>query len=317
MTDKLTDPAPFRDDLADGPGNGYALWRETPDGVRLRIGVWPAENAVGTILLFNGRTEYIEKYGRVAVDLTAAGYNVVSLDWRGQGLSARLNRDPMLGYVRKFTDYQKDVATLVATVRDLGLAGPLYLLAHSMGGGIGLRSLLEGLPVRRAVFSAPMWGIYVEPLLRPFAPLLFVLSVALGLGLRYAPGIGNKAYILETDFKDNSLTTDPDHWKYFCDQLNGERGFWLGGASLHWALEAYRETRILQQSPRPGLPVLAFVGTREEVVDPVQIKAMFRDWPSATLEHTAGSKHEVLMEAPGIRDDIIAKTIAFFDADRA
>ena len=43
----------------------------------------------------------------------------------------------------------------------LALPRPWRLLAHSMGGTIGLRALTRGVPVAAAVFSAPMWGIRV------------------------------------------------------------------------------------------------------------------------------------------------------------
>jgi len=58
-------PAPLRNDLAEGPQGGSAVWVSAADGVRLRVGGWPAGSG-GTVLLFTGRTEYIEKYGRIA-----------------------------------------------------------------------------------------------------------------------------------------------------------------------------------------------------------------------------------------------------------
>lgn len=309
--------APFRHDLAEGPESGYALWRKTSDGKRLRIGIWPAKNAAGTILLFNGRTEYIEKYGRLAVDLTAAGYNVITPDWRGQGLSERLTNDPMQGYIGTFSEYQHDVAELLATVRDEGMEEPLYLLAHSMGGGIGMRSLLEGLPVRRAVFSAPMWGIFVSPLLRRIMPPVVRTAVWIGLGRLYVPGVRNKTYVLETSFEDNTLTHDQEYWEYFQRHANEEPGLRLGGASLQWAMQAYDEAADLRAGPRPEIPVLTFVGTKEEIVDPDQIASVHVDWPTAELVRVEGSKHEGLMELPSARDEVVSRTINFFDADRA
>ena len=77
--------APFDHALAEGPESARAYWITAADGVRLRVAVWPKDNARGTIVLFPGRTEYVEKYGRVAEELTAAGYAVTAIDWRGQG----------------------------------------------------------------------------------------------------------------------------------------------------------------------------------------------------------------------------------------
>ena len=89
-------PADFYEEIAGGPPGGAAWWVTTSDDIRLRVGFWPCKSPKGTVLLFPGRTEYIEKYGRAAAELTAAGYNVATLDWRGQGFSARMNKDPML-----------------------------------------------------------------------------------------------------------------------------------------------------------------------------------------------------------------------------
>ena len=43
----------------------------------------------GTVCIFPGRTEFIEKYFEVVRDLRARGFAVAVLDWRGQGLSDR------------------------------------------------------------------------------------------------------------------------------------------------------------------------------------------------------------------------------------
>ena len=161
------EPAPFRNDLAEGPDDVQGFWRQSSDGLRLRITLWPASGTKGTILLFNGRTEYAEKYGRIARVLTGAGYATLTIDWRGQGMSDRIARDARLGHVGKFPDYQRDVAEVIAAASELDLPRPWHLLAHSMGGCIGLRALIEGLAVDRALFSAPMWGIKLPPLARP------------------------------------------------------------------------------------------------------------------------------------------------------
>ncbi|MFD2842686.1 alpha/beta fold hydrolase [Paracoccus cavernae] len=115
------------------------------------------------MLLFQGRAEYLEKYNGVAQALNEAGYDVLSLDWRGQGLSDRLIDNPHLSHIADFADYQRDVLELVVAAGELSLPRPWHLLAHSMGGAIGYASLLDELPVVSAVFSSPMWGINTTP----------------------------------------------------------------------------------------------------------------------------------------------------------
>ena len=106
------EPAPFHADLAEGPAGARAHWVHTSDGLRIRLGHFPAEEPRGTVLLFPGRTEYIEKYGRTASDLAAGGYDTLCIDWRGQGLADRLLEDVRTGHVHVFEDYQRDVAAI-------------------------------------------------------------------------------------------------------------------------------------------------------------------------------------------------------------
>lgn len=168
----MSDAAPFLTDAAHGPDGARALWIQSVDGKRLRIGHYPAAADTpvrGTVLLFPGRTEYIEKYGRTAADLAAGGYHTVTIDWRGQGLSDRLLDDARTGHVDVFDDYQRDADALMEWVKAEGLPQPWHLIGHSMGGCIGLRSLMNRLPVASAVFTGPMWGIRISPVMRPAA----------------------------------------------------------------------------------------------------------------------------------------------------
>ena len=173
--------APLFDDIADGPEGGVAHWLKTDDGLKIRVGSWPVATAKGTVLLFPGRTEYVEKYGRAARDFHARGYAMLAVDWRGQGLADRMTEDATKGHVGKFTDYQHDVDATIDHARALGLPEPYYLVAHSMGGGIGLRSLIENMPVKAAAFSGPMWGIAMADLMRPVAWALPRLARPFGL----------------------------------------------------------------------------------------------------------------------------------------
>ncbi len=71
----------------------------TADGVSLRVAQWPASAMPiqGTVLLLQGRAEFIEKYFETVDHFRARGFDVVSFDWRGQGGSERLLRNPRKG----------------------------------------------------------------------------------------------------------------------------------------------------------------------------------------------------------------------------
>jgi alpha-beta hydrolase superfamily lysophospholipase len=130
---------------------------EAADRVSLRVATWlPGERARGTILLMQGRAEFIEKYAETIGDLRRRGYAVVAFDWRGQGGSDRGTSDPTRGHIDDFALYRRDVEAIAHQV--LGtMPNPVVGLAHSMGGCIALTGAREGwLPVQRLVAVAPM-----------------------------------------------------------------------------------------------------------------------------------------------------------------
>lgn len=306
-------PAPLFDAVADAPDGGRAFWLTARDGVRLRIGVWD-KGAKGTVLLFPGRTEYIEKYGRAAKDLAARGFSMLTIDWRGQGLSDRLLDDPATGHVHKFTDYQHDVSAMCDAARTLGLPKPWFLLAHSMGGCTGLRALMEELPVAAAVFSAPMWGIGLRPHVRPAAWALSWISRYGRFGHRYSPGTVPDTYVSIAPFEDNLLTTDTDMYAYMQNQLSAHPGLALGGPSLSWLYAALTETRKLRARPSPDIPTLTYLGSNERIIDTASVHARMSRWPSGKLQMVNGAEHEVLMETPDIRKRVYDESAAFFTA---
>jgi len=306
--------APLFADLAEGPQGGRALWFTAADGVRLRAGIWP-DGERGTVLLFPGRTEYIEKYGRAAEDLRARGYATAVIDWRGQGLADRAYADRLVGHVGDFAEFQRDVDALVDLARAQGLPEPFHLLCHSMGGCIGLRALMRGLPVRSAVFSAPMWGISMAAWMRPLAHVLGHLAGPFGQAHRYAPGTGGTTYVLDAPFQGNVLTTDPDMWDYMRRQVAAQPDLALGGPSMGWLHAALRECAALAARPAPATPAITALGTAEKVVDVAPIHLRMSGWSNGRLDLYSGAEHEVPMETPAHRARFYDEAAALFDAN--
>ena len=304
--------APLFAGIADGPGNGRAVWARADDGVRLRIGGWTPETARGTVLIFPGRTEYIEKYGRDARALAACDLATLAIDWRGQGLADRLTADPMSGHVGRFMDYQRDVAAMLRAAEWLDMPRPWHLLAHSMGGCIGLRAVMDGLAVQSCVFSAPMWGIEMSAPLRPVAWSLSWSGRRLGIGHLYAPGSASGSYVLNEPFETNKLTTDRGMYQYMIDQLRAHPELTIGGPSLHWLHEALSETLRLSRRSSPALPCMVRGRRARGDRGSRRIRDRVDRWPGATLEVFEDARHEVLMETPSIRRRIFELLCAFF-----
>ncbi|MEM1341944.1 MAG: alpha/beta hydrolase, partial [Pseudomonadota bacterium] len=308
----LTD-APLLSDLAEGPQGGAAHWLQTSDAQRIRIGIWPAQGTAqgtgrGTLLLFPGRTEYIEKYGRFAHPVTRAGLSMLAVDWRGQGLADRPPHRWDMGHVETFDEYQRDVASIVQAAEALDLPQPWYLLGHSMGGAIGLRALHNGLSVERAVFTAPMWGILMSPGSRLAAGFLSRLSQRLGLDKRFTPSMGPAAAM---PFAANPLTHDRETFEYFEGQVAKRPELNLGGPSVRWLIEALKETAELVSLKAPAVPALTYLGSQEAIVDPARIRDRMASWPGGKLEVVEGARHEVLMERPEIRERVIQGALSW------
>ena len=305
--------APLFSEITDGPDGGNAWWLTTDDGVRIRVGAWNTDASNGTVLLFPGRTEYIEKYGKAAADLATRGYATFAIDWRGQGLADRLVDNAMAGHVMAFGDYQRDVAAMVEAATRLDLPKPWHLLAHSMGGCIGFRALTEGLPVHSCAFSAPMLGIQMSEMLRPVAWSLSWGGHRLGMGHIFAPSTSAHSYVLIEPFETNKLTNDPDMYQYMIDQTRAHPGLGLGGPSLSWLYEALRECRNLSRLPSPDMPCVTILGENEQIVDIKRIRDRMNDWPGGKLIEVENGKHELLMDNPGIRKSAINAFCDEFD----
>ena len=309
---KLT-PAPYFEDITDGSPGAVAYWITTSDDLRIRVAVQRPETAAqGTVLLFPGRTEYIEKYDHVAHELAARGYATLTIDWRGQGLADRMLDDGRIGHVVQFNDYQKDIAAMMRAAREIDLPRPFHLLAHSMGGAIGLRAVMEGLPVQTCAFTGPMWGIQMSPFERLAGTAAAFGGTKLGFGENIAPKTGLENYVLTQGFEGNTLTTDPDMYKKMQDQLAAHPDIGLGGPSLNWLREALSETSHLADRSSPDIPCVTFLGSNEKIVDAQRIHDRMEKWPRGTLEIIEGGEHEVLMETPDIRKTVLNRLEALF-----
>ena len=302
--------APLYADVADAPDGGQAFFVAAKDGTRIRFALWQG-GACGLAVVFPGRTECLEKYGRMAGKLVARGFSVVVIDWRGQGLSDRLHNSTAVGHVDDFADYQQDVDAMLTHPAVASIAGPRLLFAHSMGGCIGLRSLLSRSDFSAAVFSAPMWGLNLPNAQQYLAPMLARFGVFLGRGRKALPAQPKGFYLTREPFEDNNLTHDQNYWNYMRDQIVKYPALALGPPSHMWLKQAFSEMAALEVVQKPELPVLAFLGGDESIVSSAAIRRMMAHFPNGELLEITGARHEIWMETPEIQAQCWAETDAF------
>ena len=307
-------PAPFHAGVADAPPGAVVVWVQV-GAARIRLASWKHGDK-GTVLLLPGRTECVEKYGRAAGDFAARGFSVITIDWRGQGLADRPMPDRMMGHVDDFAEFQQDLDAMLVEAARQDLPRPYFMVAHSMGGCIGLRGLMRGLPVKAAVFSAPMWGIAMAAWLRPVATVVSALAAPLGLVSRYAPSTSGETYLLKAPFAGNVLTTDREMWDYMRRQVVEAPDLALGGPSIGWLKAALHECAALAAMPAPPVPTICGLGTAEKVVDVPPVHLRMAGWSKGQLDLYPGAEHEIMMEGPAARKRFFDRAASLFEANR-
>lgn len=77
---------------------------------------------------------------------------MISLVWRGQGLSHNFLLNKKVGDVTNFAEYQNDVEALIDAAENFDLPKPCFILSPSMVGCITLRAVCRKL----GFMSAPI-----------------------------------------------------------------------------------------------------------------------------------------------------------------
>ena len=77
------------------------------DGAPLRYARWEPTRSPrrGTVCVFQGRAEFIEKYFETIADLRRRGFAVAIFDWRGQGRSYRALSDHKKSHIVDFAEH--------------------------------------------------------------------------------------------------------------------------------------------------------------------------------------------------------------------
>jgi lysophospholipase len=277
---------------------------EAQDGTKLRVITWmPQGVARGTILLMQGRAEFIEKYFETVTELLARGFGVVAFDWRGQGGSGRSVTPASKGHIADFALYRGDIAAIDAQVLRPLMPKPVFGLAHSMGGCIALIGAREGwLPISRLVAIGPMIALKMVKHPRLVRALVRLLD-ALGFGERFVPG-GNGHSISTLPFAGNRLSGDPGRYRRNAALAAGLGTAAIGAPTIGWLAAAYR---AMDRFCEPGfaagitMPVLVVAAGDDPVCATPAIAAFAGGLETGPALVIPGSRHEILMETDSVR----------------
>src|SRR4030081_1060179 len=286
---------------------------KTRDGVSLRYARWaPPPGRKGTVCLFQGRAEFIEKYFETERDLRARGFAVATLDWRGQGLSDRALRTSRKGYVKDFSRYDVDLDTFIREVVLPDCPPPFFALAHSMGASILLRAAYQGHRwFDRTVLLAPMIalpGMRRSALTRAGVKALRLI----GMGGAYVPG-GDASVMMQRPFIGTLLPSDPVRYARNMAVVESEPALAIGWPTVGWTDSAFKAMRQLQEPSFPARirqPILVIAAGHDQIVSTPAIDEFAIRRRAGAHLIVPGSRHELLME----QDRFRMQALAAFDA---
>jgi lysophospholipase len=295
------------------PDNFVTGELKTPDGVTLRFARWlPPAGRKGTVVILQGRAEWIEKYFETVRDLRSRGFAVAALDWRGQGLSERMLGDRHKGYVRDFAEYDSDLETFMREIVLPDCPPPLFALGHSTGATVLIRAAYRGRRwFDRMVLAAPLIDLQGFPATTTAKVLARALRIA-GFGSMYVPR-GDVGVMEAKPFVGNILTSDPVRYARNQAVLEAAPELALGAPTVAWTDAAFRTMRIMRERSFPAhirQPILIIAAGADAIVSNTAIEDFATHLRAGSHLVVVGAQHELLME----QDRYRAQFWAAFDA---
>ena len=295
---------------------GAFHFREVAPNVNIRVGHWRTDGqSRGAILLAGGRSEFIEKYVEVIERLLARGLDVVSFDWRCQGLSTRTLPNRSKHHLDTFDSMVKDLGVIIEKELLANTCKPYFFLAHSMGGHVFLRYLAESPsnPFSAGMLSAPMIDILYGPFPRGLGRAIASAACAFGGGKRYALMQGDYGPRNRSRLVQRTLTSDTERFAREHALIDANPDLALGGVTNGWLVAAANSIDVLRRPDTAAAiktPVLIAQAECDQIVDNRAQTRFAEGMPNGQLLVVEGAQHEILME----RDDIQAPFWSAFDA---
>ena len=292
---------------------------ETGDGVKLRYAVSDGPpGRRGTVCIFQGRAEFIERYFETINDLHARRYAVAIMDWRGQGGSERILQNRHRGHISSFKKYDRDFDDFMHHVVLPDCPPPYNALAHSTGAQILLRSIHKHTWFDKVVMSSPFVGLADHFLPHLVIRSIAALATACGLGWIYAPGPAHRM-LNAADFPGNRLTSDVGRFSRDARTLEHAPELGLGGPTLGWlnaTINSIASLSTLKRVEKLRTPVLFVSAGADKMVSTSAALALAAQVPGIAAVKIDYARHELLNERDEFREQFWAAFDSFME-DRA
>ncbi len=297
-----------RNPVPHGAVTGYF---RTGDNLSIRFARWGATAAErrGTICLFQGRTEYIEKYFETIADLRRRGFAVAAMDWRGQGGSSRLLKNPAKGHADSFASHDQDVRTFMTEIVLPDSPPPYFALAHSMGGHLVLRlAQSKACWWDRIILSAPMVHFAGSQGSNTVRCVVATAAALAGLGSAFIPG-GKPESWQANSFEGNRLTSDRLRYERAQEVLQAAPELGIGSPTLGWVAAACRSVAYITSAKfleSVKVPVLILAAGNDQIVSTPATEEFASRVKNCRCIVIAGAQHEILQERDELRDQFWA-----------
>jgi lysophospholipase len=301
-----------RNPVPNGAVCGYLTAR---DGLLLRYARWDttSERRLGTVCLFHGRTEFIEKYFETITDLRRRGFAVATMDWRGQGGSSRLLKNPLKGHAETFAHHDADVARFMKEIVLPDCPPPFFCLAHSMGGHLILRLTQSRISWwDRVVLSAPMIQLPGGDGRNALVSMAAEAAAVCGFGDSFVPG-ARRHDPAAMSFEGNLLTSDRLRFERAKEAVQAAPHLGLGAPTFGWVAAACNSMSMINSDAFMNgvkVPILIVAAGNDQIVSTPATERFASRIKNCTRIVLAGSRHEILQE----RDELREQFWAAFDA---
>jgi lysophospholipase len=298
------------------PNGAVVGYFESRDGLLLRYARWDttAERRIGTVCLFQGEREFIEKYFETITDVRRRGFAVAAMDWRGQGGSARLLKNPLKSHAENFAHFDEDVRRFMGDIVLPDCPPPYYCLAHALGAHLVLRLAQTRVCWwDRLVLTSPMIQFSGNESTNKLMSIAAEALALAGAGDAFAPK-GKTVPLEEMPFANNPLTSDKLRFERAQEMLRAGPHLAVSAPTIGWYAAA--SASIAQINRRDftetvKTPVLIIAAGNDAMVSTAAVEHFASQLKNCALIVIAGAKHEILQERDQFRDQFWAAFDAF------
>ena len=292
------------------------LWPEREPGQKIHCVCYTADRAKGVVLISHGFTETAEKYPECCYYFLKNGYHVYCMEHCGHGHSYRLTDDPYLVHTDCFERYADDLLFTAAQAKESHPKLPLFLYAHSMGGGIGAAAAARQPELfKKIVLTSPMIRPSTGQV--PWTLARFIAGACCAAGKDKCYIMGQTGYSGPETFEE-SASASRERFDYYQEKRSANRLYQMNAASYGWLKSAAKLNRYLitEGWKKITAPVLLFQAEREDFVSKREQERFVRKLNrrgNAALIKVPQTKHEIFFSHSNVLKRYWEKIFAFLE----